>query len=1045
MPAPAFPPRTRAPHVIHVRRAPSVPRWATGCLIASGAAGLLYEVVWSKQLAYLLGSSMRSAAIVVAAFLAGLALGARFLGAPLARGGTPGRRYALLEAGVAVTGFSVLPLLRALDGPVGQLYRALGGESLAFAFARGGLLFAVLLVPAALMGATLPVLVARCERGAVGSGLAWLYAVNTLGAVLGSLSAGFLFMPALGLGRTTLIAAVLNLSAALWAGLAPDAGVAGDTGPDGGSGAPPARAVAPISWPRPAELPAREHRRSLAAMFALSGFVALALQIAWLRLYGLVLGSSVYSFAAVLGVYLTGIALGSAAFGRWAPRPGQGVTAFAFLQLALAAIIATGAHLYAALPGAMLTVGQMTGPSWGALLVAQLGLVAPVVLPPCMVLGALFPLTTRLLQAGAEPGGAATGRAYALNTLGTIAGSLLTGFVLLPAWGVQGVVFLSAALATMLGIATLLLRGRPSTLTRTHAIAGGIAALVLVASLTVRHWDPVLMSLGTYRPFHAANVVQSWLGGGGIGDPARRVASAQRALYYREGINASVLVATDLEGTRRWLRVGGKIDASTSDMTTQTMLGLIPATIAKPGARSLIIGHGSGFTAAAALAAGTGPMDIVELEPAVIEGSRFFHAAGEDPLDDRRVRLYLEDARARLAHGEGRYGLIVSEPSNPWIAGVNNLFTEDFYKLVRRRLEPDGVFCQWLQLYELSPVAFRSLLGSFLRVFPQAQVFCVWSANDALLVAAPPGSTLSWDRLQGPAAERELRRARLSSPEQIAAFYVGPASAWLPEVAHAERNTDDRPFVEYRAPRDMIEVGRGFSSHHPEVLGEFKREVVPPRGGPLASWPSDLVLHARAASMLEGAGDAEANAVYEQLRAAGATEIAATLAAERRDELQHARFAARLAQARGSAERGDAAQARAILEEVTGQGGGGPEDWVLLARVRRDLGDARGSGQAAAHVLLGEGPDATRLEALLLSGMAEQAARRDSLAFARFREAQGLAPHDGRAYDYEARMRFAARDFAGARAVVERGLQNAPGDAALTKALQVLSQQPPKR
>jgi spermidine synthase len=1029
--------------VLHASRPHGVPTWATGCFLASGAAGLLYELVWSKQLAYLLGSSLRSAAIVVAALLAGLALGARLLGSPLARGRSPGRAYALLEAAVAVTGFAVLPVLRALDGTVGSLYRSLGGESLAFAFARGGLLFAVLLVPAALMGATLPVLVARCERGAVGPGLAWLYAINTLGAVLGSLAGGFVLMPGLGLGRTTLVAAALNLSAAAWAALVPEPPMI--PGQDPGTGAPPSpgRAPTPVAWPRLAELATREQRRSLAALFAMSGFVALALQIAWVRLYGLVLGSSVYSFAAVLGVYLIGIAIGSALLTRFSPRHGVGLETFAFLELGLAVSVAVGSHFYVGLPGAMLALGQGTGASWVALLVAQLALVAPVVLPPCVALGALFPLATRLLQAGAEPGGSATGRAYALNTLGTIAGSLLTGFVLLPDWGVQGVVLASGTIAALLGIATLFLRGRPRVVTRPLLAACALALIVLVASLSAPPWDPVLMSLGTYRPFHAANVFQSWLGGGGIGDPARRVAAAQKALFYREGINASVLVATDLEGTRRWLRVGGKIDASTSDMLTQTLLGLVPAAIARPGARTLIVGHGSGFTAAAALAAGTGPMDIVELEPAVIEGSRLFHAPGEDPLDDRRVRLYLEDARARLAHGEGRYGLIVSEPSNPWIAGVNNLFTEDFYHLVRARLEPDGVFCQWLQLYELSPVTFHSMLGAFLRVFPQAQVFCLWNSSDVLLVAAPPGATLSWDRLQGPGAERELRRARLSAPDDIAAFYVGPAAMWMHDVAHAERNTDDRPFVEYRAPRDMVEVGRGLASHHPEVMREFPRAVVPPPGGPLADWPREMVLHTRAASMLAGAGDVEAQAIYDQLRAAGAGDVAMELAAERRGALEHEHFAARLAEARGMAERGDAAGARTILEEVTSHGGGGPEDWVLLARVRRDLGDPKGSGIAAARVLDNPSSDGTRLEALLLSGMASQAARRDSIAFARFREAQDLAPHDGRAYDYEARMRFAARDFVGARAVVERGLRNVPGDAALTQALQVLSQPPP--
>ena len=1026
-------PRTAAPGR-RAARTPVVPTWAAACFVASGAAGLLYEVVWSKQLGYLLGSSLRSAAIVVAAFLAGLALGARWLGGPLARGDAPGRRYALLEAAVAVVGFAVLPVLRSLDPLVGQLYRGLGGESWVFAFARAGLLFLILLAPAALMGATLPVLVARCERDAVGAGLAWLYALNTLGAVAGSLLGGFLLLPGLGLAQTTLVAAGLNLFAALWAAIA-----SGEEVRTAGRGAP--LGAAPGMAPgQPLLLPQRT-RRGLMWMFAGSGFGALALQIGWLRLYGLVLGSSVYSFSAVLGVYLCGIALGSALIGRWLSGA-RGIQGFALLQLALAVCVALGTHLYDGLPGAMLDLGRRMGTAWAALMVAQLGLVVPVVLPPCVALGALFPLTTRLLQTDA--GGPATARAYAVNTLGTIAGSLLTGFVLLPAIGVQGVIVGAATLSALLGLLTLLLPAperppRPALVT-----AGTLAAVFLVAAVSAPHWDPVLMSLGTYRPFHAANLFQSWLGAGAIGDPTHRVAAEQRALYYREGINASVLVSTDLDGRRRWLRVGGKIDASSGDMVTQTMLGLIPGAIARPGARTLVVGQGSGYTLTAVLAAGAGPTDLVELEPAVIEASRLFHDAGEDPLDDRRVRVYLEDARARLAHGEGRYGLIVSEPTNPWVAGVNNLFTEDFYRLVKRRLEPDGVFGQWLQLYELSPATFHAMLGAFLRVFPDAQVFCLWSRSDVILVAAPPKAEASWDRLQGPLAERELRRAGLAAPEDVAAFYVGPASAWVGRVAGAERNTDDRPFVEYRAPRDLVVVGRGKQNRDPDVLSEFQRPVAPPRGGPLADWPRELVLHARAASLLKDADDSTALDVYEQLRAAGAEGIAATLAAERHDQLLHARYAARLAEAHALAERRDMAGARAALEEVIAQGGGALEDWVLLARVRRELGDAAGCGVAAAHVL--EDPDAgpLRVEALLLAGMSAQATRHPDQAFARFREAQELAPHDGRAYDYEARMLFTANDLVGARAVVERGLKNVPGDAALTQALQVLDQRQPQ-
>jgi spermidine synthase len=377
------------------------------------------------------------------------------------------------------------------------------------------------------------------------------------------------------------------------------------------------------------------------------------------------------------------------------------------------------------------------------------------------------------------------------------------------------------------------------------------------------------MSLGTYRPFYADNLVKSFERSGTRGDPTRATVAGQQVLYYHDGVNASVLVAKDRDGSRTWMRVGGKVDASTGDMLTQVMLGLVPAALADPGARTLIVGHGSGFTASAALAAGVGPTEIVELEPAVVTGSRFFHAKGEDPLDDPRVTLHLEDARTRLGHGEGQYGLVISEPSNPWIAGVNNLFTVDFYRRVRARLRADGVFCQWIQLYELSPQTFQSMLASFVEVFPDVHLFCIWKSADALLIAAPPGRALSLERLRAPGLVKQLERARLLTPEQIAAFYVASGADVRALASGGERNTDDRPFVEYRAPRDMIEVGRDFGSRHPGIASRLGLPVVPPEGNPLATWPREPVLLWRARQRLASADPQAALLVATELGAAG--------------------------------------------------------------------------------------------------------------------------------------------------------------------------------
>lgn len=974
------------------RRGPasgSLPLWAVVCFLCSGAAGLLYEVVWGKQLAYLLGGSLPAVATVVAAFLGGLALGARLLGSRLASRPGLTRSYALLEIGVAVLGVALLPVLRSLDGPVGQLYRAFGGESVAFAVSRVLLLLVVLVPPAALMGATLPVLVARIERGALGAGLAWLYAINTLGAVMGSLLGGFLLLPRLGLTATTFVAAALNLLAAALAWVS--AGGERDT-PRAPTAQDPAVALLP---PGP--------RAAFAVLFAVSGFTALLLQLAWVRLFGLVLGSSVYSFSAVLGVYLLGLAVGSAAIAPFLSRRAIAPWWFAILQLGVSFTAVASLRFYSGLPKAMLDLGERTGTSWAGLLAGELALVAVVLFVPCLLLGAVFPVATRLLQSGAA--GTTTGAAYAINTFGTIAGSLATGFFLLPALGVQGVVLLASTLAATVGLVALMLPGAARLGTRPILAVTLSLAATAVVGWTAPRWDPLVMSLGTYRPSSAQGLLKSAREAGASGDPTRAMTAKQRVLFYKDGINASVLVVTDEHHERVWMRVGGKVDAGTGDMLTQVLLGLIPAAMADSGARTLVVGHGSGVTAAAALAGGAGPTDIVELEPAVLTASRFFHEPGRDPLDDPRVTVHMEDARTLLAHGAGLYDLVISEPSNPWIAGVNNLFTVDFYRRVRTRLAPDGVFCQWVQLYELSPRTFQSLIASFTTVFPNAHLFCLWDAADAILVAAPLGRELSLDRLRAPAVRYELDRARLQAPEQIASFYVGSGAALRTLAAGGELNTDERPFVEYQAPRDMIEVGRGYNSQHPGVTAGFGLTALPPADGPLAGWPAEPVIEWRARQLLASVHRENAAAVYTELRAAGRGGLATRLAEER-------------------------------TRSADSSGTVNPLD---VARARLASGDAEGAA-AAARQALGAATGAGRLEPLLMLGVTAFAAHHPEDALAHFREAQSVAPHDARAYNYEARIRIAARDLIGARTALERGLSHVPGDAVLTQALRAIDE-----
>ena len=1030
----APPPRER-------RDGGALPAWAALCFFASGAAGLVYEAVWSKQLSYLLGSSLHAVATVVAAFLGGLALGARLLGVPLARRPAPLRAYARLELGVAIAAALLLPALLALDPLVGVFYRALGPGSVGFGLACLALMFVVLVPPAALMGATLPVLVAAFERGRVGPALARLYALNTFGAVAGSIVGGFVLIPGIGLAGATAVAVAVNIGVAAlaWtrARRSDVAAVAAPAADAPAHGAPANAAPADADRAPEASLP-QPTWRAFVALFGLSGFAALAFQIAWVRLFGLVLGSSVYSFSAVLGSYLLGIALGSLAAARFAAgRPS--LAGFGKLQLALAAVAALQLCLFGRVPGWVFALGQDAGPRFGLLFAGELGIVLAFVLPPCALLGAAFPLGARLLQRA--DGGHATALAYAVNTVGTIAGSLLAGFLCVPAWGVKGTAVAALLASLAVGVASLALDPDAAGKRRLASARLGSGAMVVTLGLALLApaWDPALMAAGPFRPNQATYMARLT----GSADPSAvwKATRSDNVLYYREGINSSVIVvgSEDSRGTRT-LRVGGKIDASTGDMETQVLLGLVPAAMADPGARAMIIGLGSGFTAAAALAAGVGPTEIVELEPGVVEASRFFHDPGRHPLDDPRATLVLDDARTRLAHGTGRYGMIVSEPSNPWVAGVNNLFTVDFYRLVKARLEPDGVFCQWLQLYELTPETFATLVRSFVSVFPEGHLFAIWRLSDALLVAAPSGRRLALDRLRDPNVLRLLGKGRIASPEALAAHYAAPLSALAEVAAGAPLNTDDRPIVEYRAPRDMVEVGRSTAVLNQEVRARMPLRETMPDGNLYADWPKESWYDIRARSLMAIDDDDRAAAVVRGARTSGLTALADRLGGEleaRRRERATSPFDA----GKHFMLSGDAPRAREAFERVVASEPGNATAWLYLADCRQSMDDLDGADEALAHA--GQSTEPTTLaQAAIVAGAVANKRQRPRDAAARFAEAQRLDPKIGKAYLMEARALSATQDRDGAARALRRGLAALPGDRELTAMLVQMGESP---
>jgi len=796
----------------------AAPTLVPACFFVSGFAGLALEMVWSRMLALHLGGSAEAVTAVVTAYMGGLGLGSLVAARFARRVSRPLRLYALLE--IAVAAFALLSplILRAPEG----LYRlAHDYEEVA-----RGLPFAVrfvtslllLMAPTFAMGATLPLLVEDLTRrgGAYGTRVAVLYGVNTVGAVVGTAAAGFWLLPAHGNVATLRIAAALDLAIAAFLLLGP----AQQTAP--ATVAAPAAAPAPPPAPdrkrKPARGAQRPHahaepvltplqRRLVLVAFALSGALAMVYELGWTRRLAALLGSSVYSFAIILATFLAGLGIGALL-----AAPLQRLARNALLALG----VALGATGIAALAGTALLhripdllrallMARERNPQ--AILAGEIGLVALVLLPAALLLGIVFPLAARALHRSDEGGGHAIGNAYAINTAGTVLGAAGAGLFLLPMLGSIRTLDAAAWTHVGLGLALTLLAAGPL-----RARIGIAAAIAVVATgVRLATPEPDLFRLN----YGVVSLLRDIDRGAGPPPSIQGMTSGPfRILTLTEGRTATVAVVTRWD--QRQLVINGKVDASSGD-PTEVLLGQIPMMVADSVRRALVIGYGSGLTTHSVLTHPVQEVETVEIEPQVVMAGRFFSDLNGHDYNDPRTRIRFEDGRTHLAYTRNTYDVIVSEPSNPWIAGINNLFTAEFYQLVRARLSENGVFCQWLHGYDMSRETLASLLGTLGALFPGAEVYkqnldflVVWKRSGAFPTRARLERVLA-DSL----ARDDLARVGFTKPSDLLALYLGPIEQVAPrEVAY---NTDDNGRVEFRAPLDLLARGERDAWNTPPI------------------------------------------------------------------------------------------------------------------------------------------------------------------------------------------------------------------------------------
>lgn len=767
-------------------------RVAAACFFVSGSAALLYEVVWLRLLSTVFGHTVHAVTTVLAAYMGGLALGSVLAGRRADRLARPLRAYAVLEALIAVWCLATPWLFTATEVVYLAIYRRLEPGALGSALLHFVLAGVVLVPPTALMGATLPVLsrvVARTP-GVPAARVGTLYAINTWGAVVGTAATGFLLLPAIGLSGTIWLGVALDVAVAALALVLdrrPRAAPAGS-----GVEASPRAAPAAEEPAGPPRAPGRRGGAAVAlAIIAISGAASMAYEIAWTRALAMALGSSTYGFSAMLATFLVGLALGALLAARWLRGRPAGLAALGVVELGIALAGLLTLPLLGLLPEALLALLGRVGVSYAAALGAQLVLSFLVMIVPTLLVGATFPLA--IAAVAGDPGrlGRDVGVVYGWNTLGTILGSALTGFVLVPAIGIQAAVLVAAGANVVAGLAAVAAAGAAP---RARLAALGAVPAFAALALALPRWDPKMMTVGV--PVYAAEMVK-----GGVG--AVRAAQQRRELlYYAEGLATTVAVSRTATATS--LSVNGKTDAGNSrDMVTQLLLGHLGAVLHPEPRRALVIGLASGITAGALAQHPLDAIDVAELEPAMREASRFFEKENRGVLADPRVRVVEGDGRQILAAATRPYDLVVSEPSNPWIAGIAGLFTRDFYESVQRRLAPGGVVVQWLQAYSIFPADMQMVVRTFQEVFPHVSIW-TGSLGDVLLVATPGPARLDWSVVEArlrasPGVREDFERYRWTEGRLAFRFFLGEDDARR-FGAGAPINTDDRPRLEFSAP-----------------------------------------------------------------------------------------------------------------------------------------------------------------------------------------------------------------------------------------------------
>ena len=745
---------------------------------ASGCAGL-YESVWAQYLKLFLGHAAYAQTLVLMIFMGGMALGAWLAGRHSARIAQPLLAYAAVEL---VLGVMALLFDRSFRGVQDYLY-----DTVIPALDSGALIELVkwtaagsLILPQSiLLGATFPLMsagIVRLSPSISGRALSWLYFSNSLGAVAGVLTSGFVLIAAVGLPGTSLTAGLVNLAlgGTVWLIARRQDAQPAAAAPTGGG--------------------ATNAPRLLLWTALLTGSASFLYEIGWIRMLSLVLGSSTHAFELMLAAFILGLALGSFLIrgriqGLAAPERALG-----YLQIAMGLLAVGSAFAYAGMFDGMAWLLSALNRSDAGYTLFHFGsalICALVMLPATVCAGMTLPLITHsLLRSGA--GESAIGRVYAWNTVGAILGVLVAVHLAMPWLGVKNTVLLGAIIDVALGFR--LLHGRPLASEERRLPLMALACLAVFLAGALFRLDPQKLTSGVFRTGTAQ-------GNGTV-------------LYYRDGKTATISVLREADGSVM-IATNGKPDAqldeskASLDDYTMILLGTLPQLAVPDLKRVAVIGFGSGRTRHVLLQnPAIEVVDTVEIEPAMVEGARHMGGLARSAFDDPRSQIHYEDAKTFFARSRERYDAIVSEPSNPWVSGVSGLFSAEYYRRLRGQLAEGGVLVQWLHAYELDMASIATVLRALGESFADYRIYFSLQ-GDWIVVADPDGPVppLAHALIGAqPKLEALLGSVEIHGPADLDARRMGDRASlegWIAGLA-PRPNSDYFPLLDQRAGRSRF-------------------------------------------------------------------------------------------------------------------------------------------------------------------------------------------------------------------------------------------------